>query len=230
MTTPSYNQQIVAQGLARLTSAFITKPNIRKMLAVYLQPWQDLEDATWGVLDGRILSTAPLGSTYVSVPGSDNNVFDVIGNIVGVARAGVGDLVLKTLIYLEVAVNKATGRTTDWSNFWTILSPFAVTDVAVRPTTFYVSGQAGFYFGLWNLVLDANAVGKALTKACPQGVLGVFAYSTWPDGGDFSCSSVYDGSLGQGGWGSVYDSTAGGPLVAAIGLYDTPINANLLFP
>jgi len=181
------------------------------MLAVYLAPFQDLEDAIWGVLNDRILSTATTYSGLVSVPGTDNSVFDVLGALVGVKRAGLGDVALESVIYLEVAVNRATGRTTDWAKFFTILKPFC------SGTVIYLDGDAAFYYGLWDLQLDPNQIGLALSKAVPNGVGGSFAYTTWPDGNDFMWSSRYDSSAGQGKWGSRYDTSVGGLWVAGIG-------------
>jgi hypothetical protein len=218
------NTQIVGQGLARLTSAFITKPNIRKLLAVYLQPWQDLEIATWGVMNGRFLSSAPMYSGTVSIPGTDNSVFDVIGKLVGVARSGLGDYSYRSIIYLEIAVNRATGRTSDWAKFFTILEPFC------SGTVIYLDGEAAFYYGLWDLTLDPNQIGAALIKAVPNGIGGEFVYTTWPDGNDFEWSSIYDAAAGQGKWGSIYDATVGGLWVAEIGLNPNPINASWLWP
>ena len=211
MTEAVYNQQIVGQGLARLTSAFVTKPNIRKMLAVYLQPFQDLEDRIWGVINDRILSQATCYSNLVSIPGTDNIVFDTLGSLVGVRRAGLGDIALKSIIYLEVAVNRATGRTSDWAKFFTILKPFC------SGTVIYLDGDAAFYYGLWDVQLDPNQLGVALNKAVPNGVGGSFAYTTWADGNDWMWSSRYDSSAGQGTWGSRYDASVGGLWIAGIG-------------
>ena len=77
MPVPLQNPQVVGQGLARLTSAFITKPNVRAWLAAILRPWQDLETAAWQVYTMRLLATATQ-----SVLPATNAVFDVIGSIV----------------------------------------------------------------------------------------------------------------------------------------------------
>ena len=224
MAIPTFNQQIVGQGLSRLTSAFITKPVCRALLAVYLQPFQDLEDAIWSVLNGRFLSTAPVNSGLVSIPSTDNTVFDVIGGLVGVARAGLGDLAYKSLIYLEIAVNRATGRTSDWAGFFNILKPYC------SGTVIYLDGQAAFYYGLWDVILDPNQIGTALIKAVGCGIGGEFVYTTWPDGNDFEWSSVYNAAVGQGAWGSAYTTAVGGLWVAEIGLDPYPIDPALLWP
>lgn len=213
---PSYNNQIVGQALARLSGKFITQPTIRAWLRVIMQPWQDLEDATWGVLTMRFLATAAV----LTLPAT-NTVFDSIGALVGVTRAGtiLSDLVMKGLIYLRIAVNRCKGEIGDWSRFAQILAPY------VGGPAMYLDGQAAIYFGLWNLTLPPNAVGQELSRAPGNGIYGELAYSQWPDGDDFSFTSVYDAIAGQAGYGSVYDATAGGLQVAGIEL--TPLNPEL---
>jgi hypothetical protein len=204
VAVPRYNDKIVAQGLARLTSAFITKANVRAMLAVYLKPFQDLEDATWGVLTGRFLATA---TVYV-LP-QTNTVFDSLGTLVGQPRAGMSDGNYKPLIYLRVAVNRATGRITDWATFATILL-----QTSGGPVNLY-EGEAAVCFGVWDMTLSPPKVAFALSGAVPNGVYGLFKYTTWPDGNDFMWGSRYDATAGQGKWGSRYDAAIGGLFVAA---------------
>lgn len=210
MTVPARNTQVVGQGLARLTSAFITKPNVRAMLAVYLRPFQDLEDATWGVLTDRFLATTAVNTNDVSIPGMDNSVFDVLGRLVGVQRGGLGDLSFKTVIYLEIAVNRATGRTTDWGKFFTILEPYT------SGTVIYLDGDAAFIFALFDLTLDPNQVGTALNRAVPNGIGGFLSYTTWPAGNDLIWSDA-NGDGGQGVWGGAPYSSIGGLMEAAFG-------------
>jgi len=193
--------------MSRLTSAFLTKPNVRAMLAVYLAPLQELENAAIACLQLRNLSTAQL----YALP-QTNIVFDAVGAIVGLARNGLPDTSYKALLLLEIAVNRATGGIRDWSGFAAILAPFS------SPPVSYIDGGAGIYFGVWNLTLPPVEIAGQLTKGMPNGVGGVFAYSTWADGNDFSLTSVY-GSYGEAGPGSVYDAgVSGGLLVAGASL------------
>lgn len=208
VTPPIYNPNVVAQGLARLTSAFVTKPAIRAWLTVLLQPFQDVEDALFQVLTMRFLATAAV----LTLP-AQNTVFDTIGALVGVSRQGVAlsDATMKALIYLRIAVNHSTGRITDWSRFAQILAPFVSAIV-------YLDQQASIYFGLWDLTLPPNAVAAELGRAPGNGIYGLLAYTTWADGNDIAFDSVYDGTSGQGTWGSVYTTTVGGLLVAGAAL------------
>ena len=203
MTTARHNTQIVGQGLARLTSAFITKPNVRAWLAVLLRPWQQIEDATWDVMFGRQLADAVCYVLPVQ-----NAVFDVLGRLVGIKRLGAeSDVRFKARIYLAAACNRSTGRTTDWAGIAKVLAPWC-------DATYYLDGQAAVWFGAWNLGLAPVPVAAQLAKVPGNGIGGLFAWSTWPEGDDFSCSSVYDSTAGEAGWGSIYDSTVGGVLVA----------------
>lgn len=218
MSVPIYNDKHVSQGLARLTSGFITKYNVRAWLAAILQQQQDLEDAAFQVLTMRFLRTA----ICYTLP-ETNTVFDVLAKLVGAPpRGGLSDVQLKTLIILQVAVNRATGKTTDWSRFAAILLP----DV---DALMYLDGDnADFYFGLWNLQLDPALVAESLTKGVPNGVYGELAYSVWPDGGDFEFTSVYDLTVGEEGWSSRYLPTVGGYLVAGIAMVPEPNGGSIL--
>jgi hypothetical protein len=202
MSVPIQNTMHVAQGLSRLCSAFITKPNIRAILAVYLQPAQDLENAIWGVLLGRVLSTALVGV------GSNNPVFDTLGALVGQPRLGLIDSDYKGLIYLRVAVNRATGRVSDWSNFANILLAHAS-----DPVPSYYEGEAAFFLGIWGLALSPAVVAQALAQAAANGVNMVFSYSTWPDGNDFEWADDPP-TVGEGPFGDDIGGLVGGLLVA----------------
>lgn len=276
MSVPRQNLQIVAQGLARLTTQFVAQANIRAMLAVYLQPFQDLENAVWAVMNARILASALLlsppsalaagtasvtnGSTLVtfssaqslsqgmgvvfgSQPGAGyvfatpvtgttgtltvpyfgptnaattiapllgNIVFDELGALVGQPRYAMSDHDYKAMIYLRAAVNRATGRTPDWSKFGSILL-----QNAGGPVSYYRGGDASFFFGVWDLELNPQIVAQALSAAVPNGVYGLFGYSTWADGNDFEWCDVNNvSSTGQGTWGDSVAGVVGGLLVS----------------
>lgn len=207
MTTPSRNTQIVAQGLARLASKYVTQPNMRAMLAVYLQPAQDLEDAIWDVIEGRVLATA----TLYALP-ETNAVLDELGALVGQPRTGMSDAQYQAMIYLRIAVNRSTGRAVDWSRFAQILLRTS------GGPAFYYDDQAGLVLGMWDMTLDPLVVAAALARAVPNGVYGNLSYSLWPDGADYAVGSVYDPSAGQLGLSSVYDTSVGGVAVATVAI------------
>jgi hypothetical protein len=202
MAVPIRNTYVVGQALARLTSSYINQPNVRALVWSYMQPAQDLENVLFDVIQSRILKTA----TLYALP-TTNTILDTIGTLVGVPRGGLSDSDYIVLIYLGIAVNRATGAIGNWSGFAKILQGY-------YSALYYLDGVASVYFGLWDLTLSPVTIGAILERALGNGIGGVFAYSVWPDGDDFSFSSVHDSSAGQAGWSSVTDPTVGGLMVA----------------
>lgn len=228
MPTPVYNNQVVGQGLARLTGAFAQKPNVRAWLAACLQPGQDLEDATWQVLGARFLATA----IRYTLP-QTNSVFDTIGALVGQPRDGYSDSDYVSLIYLRIAVNRSTGKTADWSKFGTILLgqslgplgyfegganmgpnsgngndpvgawpvPTPIYDSVVSvPLVQQIAGGASLCLFCYGMTsLSPVLVASIMADAVPNGVRGTLVYTTGP---------FVSGSNGDLVCGSVYDSTA----------------------
>ena len=203
MSAPVLDTVIVARGLSRLTGAFANQPNIRAWLTVILQPFQDIENAAFGVLGARTLATA----TLKTLPAT-NPVLDSLGALVGQARDGLSDGDYQATIYLRIAVDRSRARVSDWSTFAAILLR-----TCPGPVAFLDDGGA-IYFGVWNMALNANVVAAMLSSAPGNGVGGTFAYSTWPDGDDFGFGDVSDATAGQAGYGDTVDTTAGGLLVS----------------
>lgn len=218
MPVPVQNTLVVAQGQARLTGIYVAQPNIRAWLGAALYPAQNLENDAFAVLEARVLATA-VEYTWPQT----NSVFDGIGAIVGQPRSGMTDVQYKTAIYLRIAANRATGRIGDWSNFGAILTRTGAGPVVFYATTSETPGAWGpsFYFGVWNCSNgspDPMIAASCLDLGVPQGVYCCFVYSTWPDGSDFECGSIYASWAGQGGLGDSSTPATGGMLVSALGL------------
>lgn len=203
MSEPVQNTAVVAEGLGLLTSMYAKQPNVRKILTAILSVRQELENVMWGVFVGRRLRTA----TLYPLP-QTNNVLDVIGALVGQPRGGISDAFYQAILFLRVAVNRSTGRITEWSNFASILLQTSGGGVE------YFEGKTSFELGVFDMTLPAVAVASVLTLAVPNGVRAVFDYSTWPTGNDFRWAAA-DGTHGQGVWGDTA-GTVGGLLVAAL--------------
>jgi len=144
-------------------------------------------------------------------PGGPWNILDQIGTIVGVARNGLNDADYLALIKIKAKVNISDGNPEDILALASFMSP-------TQPPFYLEVPPAAFYLGCWNLFLNFPLFVSFLAQARPAGVYGMFAYSTWADGGDVEFSSVYDSSAGQTGYGSVYDANAGGVYVAGVGI------------
>lgn len=204
MSEPTPNTAIVAEGLERLTSMYAKQPNVRKILTALLAPRQETANMLWDVYVGRRLRDAvlyPLPQT--------NSVLDSIGDLVGQPRATMSDADFQAVLFLRVAVNRSTGRTTNLSQFAAILL-----QTSGGPCE-YLEGVAAYDFGVFDMALPPIAVAGALSDAVDNGVRGTFVYSTWPFSQNFTWGSVYSVGAGQGGFGSVYAPSAGGLLVAA---------------
>lgn len=206
MSYPSPSTQVVSVGLARLTSNYANKPNIRAYLSAFLAEVQILETATYAMLSALMLG----GATVYGLP-TTNVVFDQIGALVGLPRNGLDDADYKSLLYLQVAVNRSAGRTSDWSTFAGILLR-----TSGGPVEYLESGDASFYFFVGGMSLNPNLVAQVLAEAVPNGVGdSVFGYSTWPDGNDFEFCDVNNVSTtGQGGFGDAVAGVVGGLLVS----------------
>ena len=177
------------------------------MLAVYLQPFQDLEDALYEVYVGRMLRNV----TFYALP-KTNAVLDVLGSTVGVSRQGLADASYAVLIRICALCNRASGTMANWS---TIVGILQASDVSSGTVT-WEQGFRAFELGLWNIQIAPQILTAMLTRARATGITGYLAYSTWVDGDDIGWSSVSDSTAGEAGWGSVSDSTAGGYAVAVL--------------
>ncbi len=210
---PAVINDYIAQGLALFTSQFQNAPQLQAWTASYLAQANELEAALWDAFYGRMLATA----TIYTLP-QTNTAFDTLGALVGQERLGQDDQNYKSLIYLRVAVNRGGARDGgDWSNYAAILL-----QTSGGPAFYFESGTgatglaSAFFFGMWGMTLNPPIVATLLAEAVPDGEgPNCFAWSTWHDGDDFALGTIYGTPLTNLGWGSVYDSSAGGLLVAA---------------
>ena len=208
MSEPVLQTTVVARAQSRLTGAYAKQPNVRAWCAAMAQPWQDLENAAFGLYLGLRLGSAP---TY-ALP-QTNAAFDVLGAIVGQARLGLSDADYQTMIYLRIAANRSNARAIDFSTMAQIL----VARTGAGPVQ-YFEGAAEFDLGVWNMALNPNLVASLLAQAAGNAIGGTFAYSTWPDGDDCEFDDVAGASVSQAGLGDTADTTAGGLLVSGVAI------------
>lgn len=204
MSEAQNNTQMVAQALGRLTSMYRNKPNIRNIVKAIISQKQELQNVLYQVYVGRRLATAILYA-----PPQTNSVLDAIGVLVGQPRLGLPDAQYQAILFLRVAVNHATGQTPNWGLYARILLKTAGGGVE------YWEGTAALCLFVGDMSLPIAVVARVLGDALPNGVRGVFAYSTWPDGNDFEWCDANDPThTGQGTWGDANDPSIGGLLVS----------------
>jgi hypothetical protein len=198
MPFPTQNSSYVTLGQSRFTSRFTqaSAPNLWALAAVYLQEFQNVENAAFGVIYGRLLPYA-VGVTL-----------DELGDLVGQLREGLSDIQYRIAIGLKILANASSGTPEDELAIARIASEDFTADsnglVTYREAPI-MSWELGIYnllypFVLWPLFNEARAIASR----------GVFVWSTWPSDLDDIPGSVYDSALGQLGPGSVYNSALGG--------------------
>lgn len=97
----THDTQLVQEGLARLLEGYKGTTAFKELLAIYLEAFQELEDATFAVILGRMLDNA------VGVQ------LDVLGAIVGEARQEKVDALYKVWIRVRISINKSRGTVPD---------------------------------------------------------------------------------------------------------------------
>lgn len=88
-------------GKSLLLDQYRGKCRLEALLACYLRPVQQLEDAVWSVRLGRMIENA------IGVQ------LDVIGRIVGRQRRGMNDATYRTWLNVQIAINRSEGHPDD---------------------------------------------------------------------------------------------------------------------
>jgi hypothetical protein len=174
------------------------------LAAVYLQEFQNVENAAFGVIYGRFLKYA-VGS-----------VLDELGDLVGQVRESLSDNEYRVAIGLKILANASSGTPED------IL---AIAAIAAQNFTADNNGKVGYQEApimswqveIYNLLYPA-VLEPLLNEARAIASRGNFIWSTWPDDLDDIPTSVYDPALGQLGPGSIYNSSLGGLTVTCTAL------------
>ncbi len=201
---PTQETTIASDGVALLTSMYVSKPVISGIVTALMLRLQQLENDAFAMISAVQLANHPMA-------GGPWNILDQIGAIVGAVRNGLDDADYLALIKLTAKINRARGRAED------VLSLAALMTGGVPPV-YLEDGTAAFYLGCWNIGGSYPQFEPLLKQVRAAGTYGNFVYTTWADGNDFEFGSHWDGTAGQGTFGSVYDATVGGLLAAAVGL------------
>lgn len=191
---PTLNTEHKAEALAFLTDHYKGKSVVEGLVKTFANRVQDLETAIWDVINGFLLSKPPVGDQL-----------DKIGTIVGAARGALDDTDYLALIKLQIRVNRSAGLAED-------VIQVASLALGHKADQYLDMDPAQFILEVWDLT-SAMVLAGVLSHVRSTGTRGVLHYSTWVDGSDFEWTSSYV-DVGEEGWGSVYDVTTGGLMVA----------------
>lgn len=156
---PLHDKAHVSEALGLLTSMFADKANITGLLAAFVKPVQDVEDAIFAYLDGIPLEEGA------------GDLLNKYGRIVGLPRDGLSDADYLQQIKIKIRVNRSRGLAEDIIQISALLSPGC---------TYYEAYPAAFEVTVFDTTSAiASALLKYLAKARAAGVHGVLAFSTW---------------------------------------------------
>ncbi len=181
-------------GLALLIDQFRGQHSVRGILNSFLSQVQEVEDATFAVISGRILDAAV------------DAQLDSLGDLVGEPRKGRSDTDYREAIRLRIRVNRSNGRAEDVIDVVRI-----ATSGALIYNEYYPAGFEVDAFGL----ASPRELQKLIGQTRAVAVRGVLVSSTTPANQNFVYGSVYGAAVGQKGFGSSYDAAVGGRLVSA---------------
>lgn len=88
----------VDQGLARFIDQYREKPRLAAFAASFLNRTQERENATWDVIQKRLL------------PNATGVQLDVLGKLVGQSRDGQADDTYRLYINVRIIINRSHGR------------------------------------------------------------------------------------------------------------------------
>lgn len=181
----------VELGLARLIEQYKESANFKALLTIYIQRYQALEDAIWQVITLRYIDTA-FGVQL-----------DGLGAIVNEPRGGLDDTSYLVVIKAKILILKSSGTGNQIQKILNLCIPPGYTylyrDLGSAALLVRINEQIEFnILGLVRLI--------PLLKA--GGVLFLFIFSLDPPSERLL--------WGTRGFGSVYDPTEGGKMIACL--------------
>lgn len=161
----------VALALSRLPAQIAGKTNMRRWLSALVRPFQRLEDALWQIY------------TLTDVDTATDAALDLLGKLVGEARAGLDDETYRRRIRARIAVNRSKGRTEDL--YTVALSVLGATTVTVQLTEDYPAAVIVTLTGAVDQG-TADAMIDMLQQAAPAGVRVLLLYTLSSTGSAFT--------------------------------------------
>ncbi len=173
-------------GRALLIDQFRGQHAIRGILGSLMAQVQEIEDATFETIAGRILD------------GASDAQLDSLGDLVGETRQGRGDTEYREAIRLRIRVNRSQGRAEDVIQVASIS-----TEGVYLYREFY---PAGFEVDAFDLPAPRTLQGL-IKETRAVATRGILVSSNWPTSENFVYGSVYGAVTGENGFGSVYDGS-----------------------
>ncbi len=183
----------VEAGLGRLIARWKGKPNLEAILRSYLEQIQELEEAIWFVIFGRMPDYA------------EGDQLDQLGKIVGRARNGMPDDLFRVYIKAQIRVNRSNGTPLD------LIEILQLIDTATFHLIEYPIASFLIYFTTAPDSYAAQAIPQLVKAGRAGGVNALVTYVTDSDRGALFGAGSYDPTLNADrGWSSSYDPTVGG--------------------
>lgn len=151
------------EALPKLVSAFWGKPRIAALLQAYVQRVQELEDATWAVMDRYTVAVA------------DTTRLDILGRVVGQPRFWSNDEIYRSVIRGKIRANRSRGLTDDIVDVVQCVTPTSdpVHVAHYSPATMFVWPEAPI-----DAATDLIALKFLLPKTRAAGVRMQFFWTT----------------------------------------------------
>lgn len=141
---------VVEKGVERLVWALQEKPNVTKMLEVFLQEIQEIEDLLLSILEVKDINTAK------------GVQLDNIGYILGQYREGRGDEEFREALLQQININTANGT---YQTIYDIIKEYTNSDrLRITPSSMafaslYINGQKNISLNTWKLLDQIKPAG-----------------------------------------------------------------------
>jgi hypothetical protein len=100
----------IAKALARLLTQYKNKPRFESFVEAFSAQVQDIEDATFGIIDARALDFA------------EGQQLDNLGEIIGVKRQSFADPFYRILLFVKIGQNTSQGGPVKVINIFKLLT------------------------------------------------------------------------------------------------------------
>lgn len=143
----------VSKGLDRVITDLSEKDNFIKLLTIFLEESQELEEAVIDLADQKNINT------------SDGVWLDYIGGIVGEDRQGKDDIAFRSAINTRIGINTSDGTPNNIINLTKAHTSGNSKLINYYPAGFFtvVDGTVGLDAGLFNLVQGIKPAGVEAT-------------------------------------------------------------------